>query len=192
MSLAAIDAKLTQGLPLDSADGLALFREADLLAVAVLANRVREQRFGHRTTYNRNLHINPSNVCVAGCRLCSYARRRLDEPGAFTLSLAQAWDKLRARLQAGDRVTEVHVVGALNPDLPFDYYLELVAGLKRLQPSIHIKAFSAVEIFQFHKWFGLDVEDVLRRLCAAGLDSLPGGGAEILAMPETFRGKSPS
>ncbi len=181
MSLAAIAAKLDKGTPLDFSDGMDLFREHDLLAVAALANRVREQRFGDRTTYNRNLHINPSNICVAGCKLCSFSRRRPDEPGAYTLTLEQAWDKLRGRLQAGDRVTEVHVVAGLNQDLPFDYYLELLAGLKRLQPSIHLKAFSAVEIFQFHKLFALPVDEVLRRLRAAGLDSLPGGGAEILA-----------
>jgi aminodeoxyfutalosine synthase len=96
------------------------------------------------------------------------------------MTLEQAWDKLRARLQAGDRVTEVHVVAGLNQELPFDYYLELLAGLKRVQPSIHLKAFSAVEIFQFHRLFGLEIGEVLRRLRAAGLDSLPGGGAEIL------------
>jgi aminodeoxyfutalosine synthase len=181
MSLDVLAAKLDSGTPLDAADGLALFREHDLLAVATLANRVREQRFGDRSTYNRNLHINPTNVCMAGCKLCSFSRKRPDEPGAYTMTLEQAWDKLRARLQAGDRVTEVHVVAGLNQELPFDYYLELLAGLKRVQPSIHLKAFSAVEIFQFHKLFGLEIGEVLRRLHAAGLDSLPGGGAEILA-----------
>ncbi len=84
-------------------------------------------------------------------------------------------------LQSGERVTEVHVVAGLNRELPFQYYLDLLAGLKRLQPSLHLKAFSAVEIFQFHRLFGLEVGEVLSRLRAAGLDSLPGGGAEILA-----------
>ena len=119
MSLDALAAKLEQGTPLDREDGLALFSEPDLLAVAALANRARERRFGDRTTYNRNLHINPTNVCVAGCRLCSFSRKRPDEPGAYTLTLEQAWDKLRARLRAGERVTEVHVVAGLNPELPF-------------------------------------------------------------------------
>jgi aminodeoxyfutalosine synthase len=95
--------------------------------------------------------------------------------------LSQAWDKLKARLDAGDPVTEVHVVGGLNDSLPFDYYVELLAGLKRLQPALHIKAFSAVEIFHFHKLFQLDVREVLQRLVTAGLGSLPGGGAEIFA-----------
>ena len=181
MSLAAFAKKLQAGEPLDFDDGLALFRERDLLGLAALANRVREERFGDRTTFNRNLHINPTNMCVAGCTLCSFSRRRADEPGAYTMTLQQAWDRLKARLDKGDPVTEVHVVSGLNQDLPFDYYTELLAGLRRLQPSIHLKAFSAVEIFQFHKLFNLSVAEVLQRLAQAGLDSLPGGGAEIFA-----------
>jgi aminodeoxyfutalosine synthase len=181
VSLAAFAKKLEAGEPLGFDDGLALFRERDLLGLAALANRVREGRFGDRTTFNRNLHINPTNLCVAGCKLCSFSRRRADEPGAYTMTLQQAWDRLKARLDQGDRVTEVHVVSGLNQDLPFDYYTELLAGLKRLQPSIHLKAFSAVEIFQFHKLFNLSVAEVLQRLAQAGLDSLPGGGAEIFA-----------
>ncbi|HEX7599612.1 MAG TPA: aminofutalosine synthase MqnE [Polyangia bacterium] len=181
MSLGALSQKLDAGLPFDFDDGLALFRERDLLGLAALANRVREGRFGDRTTFNRNLHINPTNLCVGACKLCSFSRSRADEPGAYTMSVEEACDKLSARLQAGDPVTEVHVVGGLNRDLPFDYYLELLAGLKRLQPSIHLKAFSAVEIFQFHRLYQLEVPEVLRRLVAAGLDSLPGGGAEIFA-----------
>jgi aminodeoxyfutalosine synthase len=181
VSLDAVSQKLDAQVPLGFEDGLALFREPDWLGLAALANRVREQRYGDRTTFNRNLHINPTNVCMAGCNLCSFSRRRADEPGAYTLTLEQAWDKLRARLDAGDPVTEVHVVGGLNPSLPFDYYVDLLAGLKRLQPSLHLKAFSAVEIWQFHKLFKLEVAQVLQRLRAAGLDSLPGGGAEIFA-----------
>jgi len=181
VSLADLSEKLDAGVPLTFADGLALFREPDLLGLAGLANRQRERRHGDRTTFNRNLHINPTNLCVAGCPLCSFSRRRPDQPGAYTLTLRQAWEKLQARLDAGDPVTEVHVVGGLSPDLPLDYYVELLAGLKRLQPSLHIKAFSAVEIFHFHKVFRLEVAEVLQRFRAAGLDSLPGGGAEIFA-----------
>jgi aminodeoxyfutalosine synthase len=118
---------------------------------------------------------------VANCRLCSFSRRSPDQPGAYTLSLEQAWGKLRARLDAGDRVTEVHVVSGLHDSLPFDYYTELLAGFKRLQPTRQIKAFSAVEIFHFHRLFQLEVREVLQRLVAAGLGSLPGGGAEIFA-----------
>ena len=181
MTFGAISAKVSAGIPLSFDDGVALFREPDLLKLGALANQVRERRHGDRTTFNRNLHINPTNLCVAGCKLCSFSRRSPEQPGAYTLSLSQAWDKLKARLDAGDPVTEVHVVGGLNDSLPFDYYVELLAGLKRLQPALHIKAFSAVEIFHFHKLFQLDVREVLQRLVAAGLGSLPGGGAEIFA-----------
>ena len=181
MTLASISEKVNAGIPLSLDDGVALFREPDLLKLGALANQVRERLHGDRTTFNRNLHINPTNLCVASCKLCSFSRRSPDQPGAYTLSLSQAWEKLKVRLEAGDPVTEVHVVGGLNDSLPFDYYLELVAGLKQLQPTIHIKAFSAVEIVHFHKLFQLDVGEVLRRLVAAGLDSLPGGGAEIFA-----------
>ena len=181
MTFGAISAKVSAGIPLSFDDGVAIFREPDLLKLGALANQVRERRHGDRTTFNRNLHINPTNLCVAGCKLCSFSRRSPEQPGAYTLSLSQAWDKLKARLDAGDPVTEVHVVGGLNDSLPFDYYVELLAGLKRLQPALHIKAFSAVEIFHFHKLFQLDVREVLQRLVAAGLGSLPGGGAEIFA-----------
>jgi aminodeoxyfutalosine synthase len=181
VTLTSISERVNAGIPLSFDDGVALFREPDLLKLGALANQMREQRNGDRTTFNRNLHINPSNLCVAGCPLCSFSRRSPDQPGAYTLSLSQAWDKLQARLDAGDRVTEVHVVGGLNDSLPFDYYVELLAGLKRLQPALHIKAFSAVEIFHFHKLYQLDVGEILQRLVAAGLGSLPGGGAEIFA-----------
>jgi aminodeoxyfutalosine synthase len=181
VTFGAISEKVSAGIPLSFDDGVALFCEPDLLKLGALANQVREQRHGDHTTFNRNLHINPSNLCVAGCKLCSFSRRSFEQPGAYTLSLSQAWDKLKARLDAGDPVTEVHVVGGLNESLPFDYYVELVAGLKRLQPALHIKAFSAVEIFHFHKLFQLEVREVLQHLVAAGLGSLPGGGAEIFA-----------
>jgi aminodeoxyfutalosine synthase len=181
VTFTAISGKVNAGIPLSFDDGLTLFREPDLLKLGGLANQAREQLHGDRTTFNRNLHINPTNLCVAGCQLCSFSRRSPDQPGAYTLGLSQVWDKLKARLDSGDPVTEVHVVGGLNDSLPFDYYLELVAGLKRLQPTLHIKAFSAVEIVHFHKLFQLQVGEVLQRLVAAGLDSLPGGGAEIFA-----------
>ena len=181
MTLASVSEKVNAGVPLSFEDGVALFRAPDLLALGGLANQVREQRHGDRTTFNRNLHVNPTNLCVANCALCSFSRRSPEQPGAYTLSLSQAWDKLKARLDAGDPVTEVHVVGGLSDSLSFDYYIDLLAGFKRLLPSLHVKAFSAVEIFHFHKHFQLEVREVLQRLRAAGLDSLPGGGAEIFA-----------
>ena len=181
MSLSAIAGKVREGVPLSHADGLALFQHPNLMEVGALANEVRERLHGDRTYFNRNLHINPTNVCVASCKLCSFSRRRADAEGAFVLGVDEAVAKLRGRLEVGDRVTEVHLVGGLHDGLPFDYFTRLLASLKAAAPGISLKAFSAVEIFFFHRLYGMTIEEILRRLQSAGLDSLPGGGAEILS-----------
>jgi aminodeoxyfutalosine synthase len=173
--------KVRDGEPLSLEDGIALFEHRNLLELGLLANEVRERLHGERTYFNRNLHINATNVCEASCRFCSFARLEEGKPGAYTMSHAEAWGKLQARLDARDPITEIHIVNGLHPGLPFEYYTELLAGLKRLQPSIHLKAFTAVEIFYFHKKYGLPIAEVITRLRAAGLDSIPGGGAEIFA-----------
>jgi len=162
-------------------DGVALYQHPNLMELGALANEVRERLHGDRTYFNRNLHINATNVCEASCRFCSFARLQPGDPGAYTMSLDEAWGKLRARVDAGDPITEIHIVNGLHPGLPFDYYTDLLSGLKRIQPDIHLKAFTAVEIFYFAKKFGMSIEAVLTALRAAGLDSLPGGGAEIFA-----------
>ena len=181
MSLATVAGKVRAGEPLDAADGLALFAHPNLVEVAALANQVRERLHGDRTYWNRNQHLNPTNVCVSACKLCSFSRRSAGDAGAFVLDIDAAVAKLRARLAAGDRVTEVHIVGGLHDGLPFDYFTGLLAALKAAAPTVTLKAFSAVEIFFFHRQYGLSIEETLRRLRAAGLDSLPGGGAEILS-----------
>ncbi|HEY2731082.1 MAG TPA: aminofutalosine synthase MqnE [Polyangia bacterium] len=173
--------KVRDGEPLSLEDGIALFEHRNLLELGLLANEVRERLHGERTYFNRNLHINATNVCEASCRFCSFARLEEGKPGAYTMSHAEAWGKLQARLDARDPITEIHIVNGLHPGLPFEYYTELLAGLKRLQPSIHLKAFTAVEIFYFHKKYDLPIAEVITRLRAAGLDSIPGGGAEIFA-----------
>lgn len=181
MSFSELARKVREGAPLSLADGLALFEHPSLVEVGALANQVRERLHGDRTYWNRNLHINPTNVCVAACKLCAFSRRAADADGAFVLGLDEAVGKLRARLAAGERVTEVHIVGGLHDGLPFDYFTGLLAGLKAAAPNVSLKAFSAVEIFFFHRLYGMSVEEVLRRLRAAGLDALPGGGAEIFS-----------
>jgi aminodeoxyfutalosine synthase len=178
---AAIQAKVRAGEPLSLEDGVALFAHPNLLDVGALANEVRERLHGDRTYFNRNLHINATNVCVASCMFCSFARLKEGDQGAYTMTHAEAWGKLQARMDAGDPITEIHIVNGLHDKLPFDYYTELLAGLKRLKPSIHLKAFTAVEIFYFHQHFGMSIAEILQQLHAAGLDSLPGGGAEIFA-----------
>lgn len=181
MQLSAIAEKVRSGMPLDFDDGVALFRHPNLLEVGALANQVRERLHGQRTYFNRNLHINATNVCVANCRFCSFARLREGDQGAYTMTVEQARQKLGERLAAGNRITEVHIVNGLHDGLPFSYYTELLAGLKQVHPGVHLKAFTAVEIFFFHRHYGMPVHEVLERLRAAGLDSLPGGGAEIFA-----------
>jgi aminodeoxyfutalosine synthase len=181
MSIARIRDKLRDGEPLSFDDGVALYRHPNLMEVGTLANEVRERLHGDRTYFNRNLHINATNVCVASCMFCSFARLKVGDPGAYTMSHQEAWGKLSARVEAGDSLTEVHIVNGLHDGLPFEYYEELLRGLKRIKPSIHLKAFTAVEIFFFHKHFNLPVRTIIERLHAAGMDSLPGGGAEIFA-----------
>lgn len=181
MSLSVIAGKVRDGVPLSQSDGIALFEYPNLVEVGALANQVRERLHGNITSFNRNVHINPTNVCVAACKLCSFSRKRADAVGAFVLTIEQAVEKLRARLAAGERITEVHIVGGLHDGLPFDYFTGLLAALKKTAPHISLKAFSAVEIFFFHRLYGMSIEETLRRLQAAGLDSLPGGGAEIFS-----------
>jgi aminodeoxyfutalosine synthase len=171
--------KLDAGVRLSADEGVRLFECPDLLALGWLANREREQRHGARTYYNFNIRLEATNVCVASCLFCSFARLRPGDPGSYTMSLEQVWDKLRAR--AHQPLTEVHVVNGLHPDLPFDYYLDMLRGLKRIRPDVHLKCFTAVEIAFFADLYGRTDEQVLRELMDAGLDSLPGGGAEIFA-----------
>ena len=180
-SLLTMRDKVRAGEPLSRQDGVALFQHPNLIEVGALANEVRERLHGDRTYFNRNLHINATNVCVASCMFCSFARLKEGDQGAYTMKLDEAWAKLQERVDRNEPVTEIHIVNGLHDGLPFDYYTELLAGLKRIKPSIHLKAFTAVEIFFFHKHFGMPVADVIARLRDAGLGSLPGGGAEIFA-----------
>src|SRR5687768_1137318 len=171
--------KLNASERLSLADGMRLFECTDLLALGWLANREREKRHGARTYYNFNIRVEATNVCVASCLFCSFARLRPGDPGSYTMSLEQAWEKLRQR--AGQPLTEVHVVNGLHPDLPFSYYTDMLRGFKQIRSGIHLKCFTAVEIAFFADLYGMTDEQVLRELQAAGLDSLPGGGAEIFA-----------
>src|SRR6186713_270114 len=177
--LADINDKLERGDRLTLEDGVRLFDSPDLLAVGWLANREREKRHGARTYFNYNLRLEPTNVCEASCLFCSFARLKPGMPEAYTMSLEEAWDKLRQR--ANQPLTELHIVNGLNPELPFAYYTDLLSGFKRIRPGIHLKCFTAVEIAFFADLYGMTDTQVLRELMDAGLDSLPGGGAEIFA-----------
>src|SRR5580692_301334 len=174
--LEPIASKVLAGERLDAADGLALYESHDLLAVGWLANHVREQRHGDACYYNINRHINPTNVCVAHCRLCAFGRSP-DQPGAYTYALDEVW--LRAAEGVAGGATEFHIVGGLHPDLPFDYYLDLIRGLKQRHPQVHLKAFTMVEVGYYARLTKSSIRDTLLAMKAAGVDSLPGGGAEI-------------
>ena len=176
----AIRQKIARGERLDFEDGLALFHHPDLLAVGQLANEVREARHGDRTYFNRNMRIEVTNVCVASCLFCSFAKLEAHMPGAHTMTLEEAWKELEDARAAGDEPpTEVHVVNGLHPGLPFSYYEDLLRGFKRIDPTVHLKCFTGVEIHFFAQHYKMTNREVLERLRAAGLDSLPGGGAEI-------------
>jgi len=168
--------KVLAGERLEAADGLALFRSPDLLAVGWLANTVREKRHGKTTYFNINRHINPTNVCTAHCRLCAFGRSP-DAPGAYTYALEEIWQ--RAAEGVAEGATEFHIVGGLHPDLPFEYYLDLVRGLKQRFPEVHLKVFTMVEIGYLSRITKLSAREVLLKLKEAGVDSMPGGGAEI-------------
>ncbi len=178
--LEPIAAKVLAGQRLDAADGLALYRTPDLLALGWLAVlHVREQRHGNVCYFNVNRHINPTNVCVAHCKLCAFGRSP-DAPGAYTFALEEIW--LRAEQGVREGATEFHMVGGLHPDLPFQYFLDMMRGLKQRCPTVHLKAFTMVELGLFlahlqpvHPRYPLLALKDLR-----GVDSLPSsGGAEI-------------
>lgn len=168
--------KVFAGERLSLEDGIALYRSPDLLAAGWLANHVREKRHGNITYYNVNRHINPTNVCVAHCKLCAFGRDP-NAPGAYTYALEEIYQRAEQGVREG--VTEFHIVGGLHPDLPFDYFLDLIRGLKRRCPGVHLKAFTMVEVHYFARIAKLTIEETLRKMKEAGVDSCPGGGAEI-------------
>jgi aminodeoxyfutalosine synthase len=168
--------KVLAGERLTTEDGIALYRSPDLLAVGWLANHIREKRHGNVTFYNVNRHINPTNVCVAHCKLCAFGRDP-SAPGAYTFALEEIYQRAEQGVREG--ATEFHIVGGLHPDLSFDYFLELIRGLKQRFASVHLKAFTMVEVGYFARIAKLSVRDTLVKMKEAGVDSLPGGGAEI-------------
>src|SRR5437879_3993732 len=131
-----------------------------------------------RTYFNFNRPINPTNVCVAACRLCGFGRKK-DTPGAYTMALEEAFQTAASGYT--EAVTEFHIVGGLHPDLPFQYFLDLISGLKERFPQVHLKAFTMVEVAFLSKRAKLTIPETLKQLKAAGVDSLPGGGAEIFS-----------
>ena len=170
--------KVQAGQRLSFDDGVALYRSGDILAVGWLANLVRERMHGDLAYFNVNRHINPTNVCVASCRLCAFGRKK-GEAGTYTMALEEAWETAGQGLT--EAVTEFHIVGGLHPDLPLEYFMDLVRGLKARYPQVHIKAFTMVEVSFLAKRAKMSIAETLQAMKEAGVDSLPGGGAEIFA-----------
>ena len=168
--------KVEAGVRLSYEDGVTLYRTPDILSVGYMANLVRERLHGSVTYFNVNRHINPTDVCVASCRLCAFGKR-VKDPKAYTMSLEEVWH--RAGEGWTEAVTEFHIVGGLHPELTLDWYCEMLRGLKDRFPQVHLKAFTMVEVGYLAQRAKISVREVLERLRDAGMDSLPGGGAEI-------------
>jgi aminodeoxyfutalosine synthase len=159
-------------------DAVRLYQTPDLSAVGYMANIVRERLHGDRAYYVRNQHINYTNICNKGCKFCSFYAKK-GGPAPYEMDMAAVRNRLREHLDVP--ITEVHMVGGIDPRLPYQYYLDLLHTVKETRPGVHIKAFTAVELVQIQEVADKPLEEVLRELMAAGLDSLPGGGIEILS-----------
>jgi aminodeoxyfutalosine synthase len=188
-ALRPIAEKVLGQVPLSHEDGLALYATRDLHALGRLAHHLRTRLHGDRVYYNRNRHINYTNVCALSCKFCSFYRKR-GEDGAYEMPIEQVVETAIKARDAG--ATEVHIVGGLHPWLKFDYYLDMLRGIRATCPDLHIKAFTAIEIIHFGRISRQSVRDVLVALREAGLGSMPGGGAEIFddrVHDEVFKGK---
>ena len=209
MSLKKIEKKFLARKRLAPDDALALFKSDDIFTIGRLANIAAERKNGKNAYFIQNHHINPTNICVNRCKFCAFSRSK-GEKGAYELSIKEIIKKLQAqmpevssqksvvtkKLKPRSPFSEVHIVGGLHPDWPLEYYLEILETIKNNFPNIHIKAFTAVEIDYFSKISGLPLAETLLQLKNAGLDSMPGGGAEIFnarvrsrICPEKISGK---
>jgi aminodeoxyfutalosine synthase len=206
-----IENKVLSGKRITPDDAIALFNSDDIYALGRLANYVAVSKNGNHAYFIQNRHVNPTNICVNRCKFCAFSRSK-GEKGAYELGIKEIIKKLKkgqrirdkeqviSHRESGIRLSpsynEVHIVGGLHPDWSFDYYIELLKTIKKAIPDLHIKAFTAVEIDYFSKISGLSLKNTLISLKAAGLDSMPGGGAEILSgrvrnkiCPEKINGK---
>lgn len=170
--------KVEAGARLSPEDALRLYRDRDLHAVGEMADLANRRKNGDRVYFIVNRHINPTNLCVNRCKFCAFSRSR-EEPLAYTMTMEEIL--VRAEEARAQNATELHIVGGLHPDLPFDFYLILLRTLRERFPEMHLQAFTAVEIDYFQKITGLPLDEVIGQLRQAGLGSLPGGGAEIFA-----------
>lgn len=174
--LSRIEKKIASGRRLDFDDAVELFRSDDIFRLGRLAAVIAKKNNSNKAFYVRNIHVNPTNLCVNRCRFCAFSRSR-GEDGAFELTIGQIIKKIGKSMP----LSEVHIVGGLHPDWPFGHYIKIVSEIKKRFPKLHIKAFTATEIDYFSRISGMGLDEVLSKLKAAGLGSMPGGGAEIFS-----------
>jgi aminodeoxyfutalosine synthase len=176
-ALKSIGEKILRKERISFEEGVSLFEKGSLSWLGMLANWVREQKHGNKTYFNRNFHIEPTNVCVFSCKFCSYSRLYANREEGWELSIDQMLHMVKA--YDGKPVTEVHIVGGVHPKMTMDFFIELLKAIKAYRPDLHIKAFTPVELDYMFKKAKLSIEEGMRLAHEAGLDSLPGGGAEI-------------
>lgn len=177
--LNVIFTKIIENKRISTDEGIYLFYNAEMSHLGTLANYIREKRHGNKTYFNKNFHIEPTNICVFDCKFCSYSRflREKDDYDAWELSEEQIYEAIRN--YEGKDITEVHIVGGVHPKMGLDYFKNLIENIKKIRPDLHVKAFTAVELDYMCKKAKVSYEEGLKILKDAGQGSLPGGGAEI-------------
>ncbi len=175
--LESIYAKVKQGSRLSKEDGICIYETPDLIGLGIIANYVRCNLHGNKAFYVYNQHLNYTNICKNRCRFCAYAKDD-GEKGSYAWSMEEIEERLMERIE--EPVAELHIVGGLNENLGFDYFIDLLKTVKRVRPRASIKAFTCVEIDYLSNLSGLALEETVRQLKEAGLEMMPGGGAEVL------------
>jgi aminodeoxyfutalosine synthase len=193
--LGRIKNKVLSGKRLTEKDAIALFETEDIFTLGSLASSVAEKKNGRKAYFIRNRHLNPTNICVNRCRFCAFSRSK-GQKGAFELTINEIINKLQPSAFSLQPISEVHIVGGLHPDWPFEHYVKMVSTIKKHFPKLHIKAFTAVEVDYMARISGLSIGETLSFLKKSGLGSMPGGGAEIFdesvrtrLCPEKISGK---
>ncbi len=177
IDLKSIAQKVKDNKRITDKEGITLFEKGELPFVGALANFIRERLHGNTTYFNRNFHIEPTNVCVFSCKFCSYSKLYANKEDGWELSIDQMLDIIKSYDEKP--ITEVHIVGGVHPKMNMAYFIELMQKIKAHRPSLHVKAFTAVELEYMFRKAKLTIEEGMKQLHDAGLDSLPGGGAEI-------------
>ena len=176
MTITDIAKKLEFGIRIDASEAKLLWEKAPLWLLARLATEAKVRKSGDKVFYNKNFHLEPTNICLFECRFCSY-RRRKGEAGAWDYSMEEILEQVESRKESG--ATEIHIVGGVHPERDLYYYAEMIRRIKEIMPEVCVKAFTAVELHYMIRKAGLTIEEGLRLLKEAGMESIPGGGAEI-------------